>query len=210
MVKVFEWSNFSIESPRLHLIYLDYNNLAHAVFMTDLVNTSACINAFGDLSINTPERFARYVRTRVHPHYARYGYGLFMVLHKPHKYADVDESKPIGMVSLNRSDSHDACVAPQLQFAIMSSETLHGYATEAAKTLLDYAKRELGIESACAFSSVRNAHGASVLKKVGLEFREIGDLTGSGSDEGKVSVWVLPGMSQDLSVYRLSVPLACL
>ena len=74
-----------------------------------------------------------------------------------------------------------------------------GYATEAAKALIERARRDWGVDGVFGFCSPKNAASCRVLEKIGLENRGVRKLRVFGGVESVV--FTLPGMAADLMVY---------
>ena len=102
------------------------------------------------------------------------------------------ESKPIGSVSLMRGDSKESYTVPDIGFAIVPEMNGKGYATESAKALLEYAKRELGVVEVLGFCGVANIGSKRVMKKIGMEDRGVKHLAAFGGAES--AVYALLGM----------------
>ena len=64
---------------------------------------------------------------------------------------------------------------------------------------MEYAQQALGIDAVFGFCSAGNKRSRRVLEKVGLEFRGVRALRVFGGEES--AIYVVPGMSEDLSVY---------
>jgi RimJ/RimL family protein N-acetyltransferase len=92
-------------------------------------------------------------------------------------------------------------LAPDVGYAILPEENGKGYATEAAKGVLEYARKDLGIEDAFGFCAAEDMRSRRVLEKVGLMFRGIADLIVFGGKRS--AVYALPSM-EDLTVYNLT------
>lgn len=92
-------------------------------------------------------------------------------------------------------------LAPDIGFAILPEEGRKGYATEAAKALMEYANKTLGVDAVFGFCSPANQRSRGALEKLGMEFRGIKALKVFGDEES--AVYALPGMSEDLSVYNV-------
>ncbi|KAJ5561483.1 Acyl-CoA N-acyltransferase [Penicillium sp. DV-2018c] len=193
---------FSIPTERLYISYFLPDSPEHCAFLVKLWNTEEFIKTSGRTGIDTPEKASNFLRNRVHADYARNNYGIFLVSRKPNENAALPESTPIGTVSLMKGDSPDSYLAPDIGYAILPEETGKGYATEAAVALLEYARRELGVDSAFGFCAQDDRHSARVLEKIGFRFRGVKKLKVFGGKES--AVYVLPGMCQDLTVYNLS------
>ncbi|KAJ5787627.1 Acyl-CoA N-acyltransferase [Penicillium paradoxum] len=192
---------FSIESERLQISYFLPDSPEHCDFLVKLWNTEEFIKTCGRTGVDTPEKASNFLRNRVHADYARNHYGMFLASLKPHKDASLAESTPIGSVSLMKGEPPNAYLAPDIGYAFLPTHTGKGYATEASLALLEYAKRELGVDSVFGFCGKEDTHSARVLQKIGLEFRGSKKLRVFGGKES--AVYALPAMSQDLTVYGL-------
>ncbi|CAI7591308.1 unnamed protein product [Penicillium glandicola] len=188
---------FSIESERLQISYFLPDSPEHCLFLVKLWNSEEFIKTCGRTGIDSEEKASNFLRNRVHADYARNNYGMFLVSLKPHEHASLAESTPIGSVSLMKGEPPNAYLAPDIGYAFLPEETGKGYATEAALALLEYAKRELGVGSVFGFCGKEDTHSARVLEKIGFEFRGEKKLKVFGGKES--AVYVLPGMSQDLT-----------
>jgi RimJ/RimL family protein N-acetyltransferase len=93
-------------------------------------------------------------------------------------------------------------LAPDIGYAILPEMNGRGYATEAAKGLLEWARVELGITDVFGFCDTKNLHSRRVLEKIGMEFKGFAALEVFGGANS--AVCTLPGMSEDLSVYGLT------
>lgn len=204
--------NFHIITPRLYLSYLIASNDAHCDFVVHLYNTPEFIASIGGTptSITTTEAARQYIERRFQAEHSRNGYGTYLVSLKPaspdvysgDSFGDVLKGcSPIGTVSLTRGLSSDAYKAPDIGFAIIPELNGKGYATEAARELIDYAQKNLGVDAIFGFFEKGNARSRRVVEKLGLEDRGVRSLKNFGGAESEV--WTSPGMDTDLAVYGL-------
>lgn len=192
---------FSIPTKRLHISYIEPGNPDHSAFIVRLWNTEHFIESCGKTGIDTPEKADNFIKNRVQADYKRNKFGQFLVSLKPHPDASLSESKLIGMVSLMKGEPPNAYACPDIGYTILPEENGKGYATEAALGLLDYARRELGVQEVFGFCEANNARSRHVLEKLGLEFRGERKLRVFG---GALSaVYALPGMNSNLTVYGI-------
>ncbi|KAJ5912344.1 hypothetical protein N7504_001227 [Penicillium tannophilum] len=200
MPSIFKASpSWSIETNRLHISYFMHDSLLHSRFLVNLWNSKEFVKACGETGINTAEKASNFLRTRVHGDYARNGYSMFLISLKSDDHATLAESIPIGIVSLMKGEPPNAYLAPDIGCTIVADEHGNGYATEAAVALLEYAKKELGVDAVLGFCDKEDTHSARVLQKVGLEFRGERELQVFGGK--KSAVYALPWMCKDLTVY---------
>lgn len=108
---------------------------------------------------------------------------------------------PIGTVSLSRGLGEDAYKAPDIGFAIIPELNGKGYATEAARVLIDYARENLGVDAVFGFFAKGNTMSRRVIEKLGFEDRGVRSLKCFGGAESEV--WAFPEMDADLGVYGL-------
>jgi RimJ/RimL family protein N-acetyltransferase len=186
---------FTIPTPRLQISPFDPNDSTHCAFLVQLWNTDDFVSSCGRTGISTPEKASAFLQRKVLGDYAYHGFGMFLVSRQS------DEGlKPIGTVSLMKGiPPSPHYLAPDLGYAMLPEESGQGYATEAAKGLLEYAQRERGLDAVFGFCSAANQRSCRVLEKLGMEFRGVKALKVFGGDES--AVYVLPGMSEDLGVY---------
>lgn len=76
-----------------------------------------------------------------------------------------------------------------------------GYATEAAGSLLRYAKQDLNIDAVLGLFDPANEASKGVFRSLGFQDRDVHTLRVFGGIQG--AVWALPDMSQDLSAYGI-------
>ena len=107
----------------------------------------------------------------------------------------------IGTVSLMKREPPNGYSVPDVGYAILPEESGRGYATEAAAGLIEYARRELGVEGVAGFCGKDDMRSRRVLEKIGMEFRGERQLKAFGGKESAVYCW--PGMSADLKVYGI-------
>lgn len=195
--------DFTISTPRLQITPFNPANAIHCAFLAQLWNTEDFINSCGHTSVDTPENASAFIRARILPDYTRNRHGTFLVSLRQ----DDKPSKPIGTVSLMKgAPPNPYYLAPDLGYAILPEESGKGYATEAAKGLLQYAREELGIEAVFGFCAAENDRSRRVLEKVDMEFRGVGDLKVFGGKRS--AVYGLPGMNNDLRIYGLTEDLS--
>lgn len=95
-------------------------------------------------------------------HIDRFGYGLFAV-------DRLEPAEWIGFVGLQTiSFVHDFPSAVEIGWRLLPTAWGHGYATEAAQTVLEVAKVKWDIESVVSFSSIHNHPSIAVMKRLGM------------------------------------------
>jgi RimJ/RimL family protein N-acetyltransferase len=186
-------------TDRLLLTWLDSTNPIHTAFIATLFNDPHFTAAEGPTGINTPAQAAAFIRNRCEPQVASLGYCRALLLRKPASPADAPE--PVGLATLMRGTDEDSVTAPDVGFSTLGAETGKGYATEGARALVEWARREIGVEGVFGFADPSNAASARVLEKLGLQRRGVMKLATFGGRESVV--FASEGMAEDLGVYRL-------
>ncbi|KAJ5802505.1 uncharacterized protein N7503_004955 [Penicillium pulvis] len=195
-------SGFVITTPRLRITPLDPTNQAHCTFLAHLWNTDLFIRSCGRTSVLDAKSASEFINTRVLADYACNKHGMFLVSLQDQDTMSL-QPLPIGTVSLLKgAPPNRHYLAPDIGYAILPEMNGKGYATEAAKGLIEWAKGELGITGVFGFCDATNLHSRRVLEKIGMEFRGIAALEMFGGAES--AVCTLPGMSEDLSDYGLT------
>jgi RimJ/RimL family protein N-acetyltransferase len=190
---------FAISTPRLRIHPFNPDTLSHCEFLVQLWNTDDFINSCGRTGIDTPEKAAAFIRRRVLADYARNRHGQFLIS----LVGATQAPKLIGCVSLMKgAPPGPHYLAPDIGYTILPEESGKGYATEAAKGLLEYARFELDIHSALGFCAATDLRSRRVLEKIGMDYRGVAALSVFGGKES--AVYSLPGMDKDLGVYNLT------
>lgn len=197
--------NFAIDTPRLRISYLEPKDDNHCDFLVELYNTPEFIAAEGGkpTPITTREAARDRLAGRVRNEHARNGYGTYLVSLKPQQQveeAEVDTPDIlVGTVSLMRGEEPNCYTVPDVGFAFLPAHMRRGYATEAARALVDYAERELGVTGVLGLLDPANEASRGVFRKLGFVDRGTRVLKVFGGVVG--SVWTKPGMADDLAVY---------
>lgn len=156
-----------LETERLRLRKLVNED---AEFIIRLVNTPEWLQYIGDKNIKSIEDAEDYLNNGPIKSYSENGYGLWIMILK-----ETEES--IGICGLVNRESLDDI---DIGFALLPEYSKLGYAYEAAKATMDYAKDTLAIEKIVAITDQDNHTSIKLLNKLGLEFErniEVGDKT---------------------------------
>ena len=150
----------TLETERLSLrwLTLDDSDLMLAVW-----NDPAFVRYVGDRGIRTTEEAHEAMSSGVLHLYEAYGYGPFRVSLR-------DGDTPIGICGLFRGDSLDT---PDIGYAILPDWCERGYAYEASRAVIDYAKSALGLDRLIAIISPHNRASIGLIKKLGLRFERM-------------------------------------
>ena len=94
-------------------------------------------------------------------HWRAHGYGRFLVEKKDGTF--------VGVVGLSRTD-FDAGIIPAIEIAwrLAHAQWGNGYATEAARRVLDDARQRLSITHLVAVTTVGNTRSRAVMKRLGM------------------------------------------
>jgi RimJ/RimL family protein N-acetyltransferase len=149
-----------LETERIQLCKITPNDVA---FIFELLNTPTWLQYIGDKGIKTLADARDYIITGPMASYNKYGFGLWLVKLK-------QEQVPIGMCGLMQRDYLENV---DIGFALLPQYTGKGYAYEAAKATLDYAKTNLNLKKIVAFTDIDNEHSISLLKKLGMSFEKM-------------------------------------
>ena len=143
------------ETGRLTLRRLDDGD---AAFILRLVNDADWLRYIGDRNVNSLDDARNYIQTGPVEMYARMGYGLYAVVL-------ADGGEPAGLCGLIKRDSLEHA---DLGFAFLPEYRGRGYALEAARATLDYAKNVLGLPRILAVTTLDNEASGRLLTKLGF------------------------------------------
>ena len=149
-----------IETPRLVLRRL---TVADAPFMLDLLNQPSFIENIGDRGARTLEQAATYIENGPVASYARYGFGLYLVVVR-------DRGEAAGICGLVKRDGLDDV---DLGFAFLPGYWRKGYAVESALAVKTYAGAVVGLKRLVAITSPANWPSIRVLEKLGFAFEKM-------------------------------------
>lgn len=134
--------------------------LDDADFILAILNEPAFIRFIGDRHVRTIEDARRYIQERVIHSYERNGFAMFRAALK-------EDDTPIGMCGLVRRDTLEDV---DIGFAFLERYWSKGYASEAARAVMEYARDELHIPRIVGIVDPANSGSIHVLEKLGLQF----------------------------------------
>lgn len=149
-----------LETDRLILSQLSLDDVD---FILELLNEPAFHEYIGDKEVRTVDDASDYLKEGPMASYKSNGYGLYLVSLK------VDNTS-IGICGIKTRNTMDM---PELGYAFLKRYWSKGYATEAARGVMDYAHDELGLKDIAALTSPENTASIRVLEKLGFEFDKI-------------------------------------
>lgn len=153
------------DTPRLWLRRITPED---AAFLLELMNESPYIDNIGDRGVRTVADAIHYIDEKFVASYVRHGFGLFVVESK-------EESCPIGICGLVKRDTLDY---PDLGFAYLHRFWSRGFAVEAARATLDFARHTLTLRCVYGVVSPRNTRSIRMLERLG--FRRVRSLNPPG------------------------------
>ncbi len=148
-----------IETDRLTLRKFTEDD---AAFILRLLNEPSFLEYVGDKGVRTLDDARQYIREGPVASYKQHGFGLYLVQH------DKDGSS-IGMCGLLKRDTLDD---PDIGFGFIPEFWSQGFATEAARAVLDRAKSQHGLSRVVAITASHNSASIQVLKNIGLRFEK--------------------------------------
>ena len=149
-----------LETGRLILSELTVNA---APFFYKLVNDPSWIEFIGDRDVKTLADAENYLSTKIIPSYKINGFGFYLVSSK-------NKNESIGISGLiDREGLENIDVG----YAFLPEFRGKGYAYEATKSVLSYAKNTLQIKPVIAITNVDNIKSCQLLERLGLKFDKI-------------------------------------
>ena len=134
-----------------------------AGFMLQLMNTPTWINHIGNRQIYDNTAASNYIVNNIINSYHVNGFGLYLVKIKRDKTA-------IGICGIVK---RAGLQIPDLGFAMLPTYTGKGFATEASKAIVAYARDHLGLSELAGITKLDNKASISVLEKVGMSFQKM-------------------------------------
>ena len=144
-----------LETERLVLTRLTEEDTG---FLVELLNQPSFLQFIGDKGVRCDADALRYLQDGPDAMYQRYGFCLYRVALK-------ETDTVIGMCGLLKREQ---LPDPDLGFAFLTAYEGKGYATEAARAVLNLGFNELGLARIVAIANSDNAGSHRLLKKIGL------------------------------------------
>jgi RimJ/RimL family protein N-acetyltransferase len=144
-----------VETERLSLRQL---TPADAPFIMELVNEPSWLRFIGDKNVHCIADAERYIAEGPGRSYANHGFGLFLTETR-------SDRTPVGICGLIKRDTLPDV---DIGFAFLPRFWNQGYAYEAARATLDYARDTLGIGRVVAVTLAENASSIRLLERLGL------------------------------------------
>ncbi|KZV97446.1 acyl-CoA N-acyltransferase [Exidia glandulosa HHB12029] len=160
-----EVSSFVLETSRLYITPSDPTLEQHCSFYLKLMNSPSWQRWIGDSGLQTEEDARVYMTQRHTSHYRKHGFGYYVVSRKPDPSSLVEGAELVGSVSLLLRDGH---TVPDIGFAFLDDAHGKGYATEAARALIDHAAKHWHIPRVIGLTTPANDGCKRALQKLGL------------------------------------------
>ena len=138
-------------------------SIEDAPFFYDLVNDPEWIQFIGDRNVKTIADAENYLSTKIIPSYKKNGFGFYLVSIK-------SKNLPIGISGLIDRDGLEYI---DVGYALLPEFRSKGYAFEATKAVLTFAKNDLQIDPIIAITNVDNIKSCKLLERLGLRFDKI-------------------------------------
>lgn len=135
-------------------------NLEDRTFIVKLLNSPGWLRYIGDRGVKTEEDAKVYLQNGPLLSYEKNGFGLYLV-------ELLETGDPIGMCGILKRDSLEH---PDLGFAFSPEFMGKGYAYEAADAVVNFARKQFGIETLLAITMPENATSIKLLGKVGMKY----------------------------------------
>ncbi len=146
------------ETPRLRLRLLDAERDLAALL--ELLNDPAFLHGIGDRGVRTLEQAAAFLRQWGGFRYAQFGFGHYAIEDRQGAF--------LGTAGLIQRDD---LPAPDIGYALLSAYHGRGYAEEAARGVMAYAREVLKLPRLLGIASPDNVRSIRLLEKLGLRYR---------------------------------------
>jgi [ribosomal protein S5]-alanine N-acetyltransferase len=154
-------------------------DVSDSEFILKLLNEPGWLQYIGDKGIRSLEDAEKYILTGPRSMYERNGFGLFVTEIK-------ETHTPIGLCGLIKRDGLEDV---DIGYAFLAAHQSRGYAYEAAKGTIDFARR-LDLKRIVAITTKDNAPSSKLLEKLGMKL------------EGYTT---LPNDTEELKLYGINL-----
>lgn len=139
-------------------IYLREAEETDTAFFLELMNMPGWLEHIGDRNIKTETDALGYIQKSLLDSYKTNGFGLYvMCLNESHE--------PIGLCGLVKRDTLDL---PDLGFGILPAYEGKGYVREGSEITLEFAKKELKMDTILAITNPTNKRSQNLLERLGF------------------------------------------
>jgi ribosomal-protein-alanine N-acetyltransferase len=169
-----------LQTDRLILRHLTADD---AEFVFELVNDPAWLRFIGDRGVRNLDDAREYVRKGPVDSYSRHGFGLYAIERK-------EGGSPIGICGLVKRDFLEDV---DIGFALLPAFRGQGYAREAARATMIYAREVVGLGRIVAITSRDNDASGRLLEAIGLRFEKMIRISPDAPEEVKLYASADPG-----------------
>ncbi len=134
-----------------------------APFILELVNDPDWLRFIGDRGVRTLDDAREYIRKGPVTSYSQNGFGLYAIQPK-------EGGSPIGICGLVKRDFLEDV---DIGFALLPAFRGKGFAREAARATLTYARQVVGLDRIVAITSRDNEASGRLLEDIGLRFEKM-------------------------------------
>ncbi|MCH7343511.1 GNAT family N-acetyltransferase [Pelomonas sp. CA6] len=181
-----------LETSRLRLRWFDPER--DAAFALELLNDPDWITHIYDLQVRERVQAREWIQERLLPRYWSQGHGFWLVERR-------SDGEPLGLCGIIHREGLDH---PDLGYGFLGRHRGQGYAREAARACLDYARRVLALDFLLATTAVDNEASGRLLLDLGFEDRGV-QQTAAHEGLSRVYEWgqVLPPVDDDTAIRTL-------
>lgn len=129
-----------------------------AGFMVEIMNEKPFLEHVGDKGVRNPAAALAYMEERYFQSYQKYGYGFWHVRTK-------HDDTAIGVCGLIKRPD---LAAPDIGYGLLEAHWGKGYAVEAGRAVLDYARATLKLPKVVAMTGFNNQRSIRVLERLGM------------------------------------------
>ena len=141
-----------------------------AAFMLETLNTPTWLRFIGDRNVKTLEEAENYLLNGNIRSYQEYGFGFYVVVIK-------ETQESIGICGIVKREGLEDV---DIGFAFFQQFMGKGYGYEAGSATLNYALNDLKIKKIVAIVDPENVVSIALLKKIGLQFKKMIQLSPKG------------------------------
>ena len=161
-----------LETERLRLRKLSADSDGDAAFIMRLLNEPSFLRNIGDKGVRDLEGARRYITEGPAASYERHGFGLYLVELK-------GTGEPAGICGLVRREELDG---PDIGYALAPEFWSKGYASEAAASVLEFARETLGLRRLAAVVNPDNLASIRLLERLGFRSQRTVTLSKGGAE----------------------------
>lgn len=143
-----------------------------AAFILEVLTDPDFVANVGDRGVHDLTSARGYVADKVRTSYCSHGFGLYMVERRA-------DAAPLGICGLLRRDAHPDI---EIGFAFVPRARGKGYAQEAARATLEFARHTLGLTRIVAVAAPHNRRSIRLLERLGFRHERQLRLAASGPD----------------------------